>query len=121
MTVLQRTDLTISQKIECAAAVVARQHEHGSKTAMSEAYVVSRPTVYAAAATAQSVLRTHLETPLLAGSGVRAGRSCRLVWARACRGRLALPCVFSTTTRTVPWSLPPARRILSVWIGFISF
>ena len=35
MTVLHRTDLTTSQKIECAAAAVARQHEHGSKTALS--------------------------------------------------------------------------------------
>ena len=32
MTVLHRTDLTTSQKIECAAAAVARQHEHGSNS-----------------------------------------------------------------------------------------
>ena len=30
MTVLQRTDLTTSQKIQCAAAAVAGQHAHGS-------------------------------------------------------------------------------------------
>ena len=36
MTVLQRTDLTTSQKIQCAAAAVAGQHAHGSKTALSE-------------------------------------------------------------------------------------
>ena len=35
MTVLQRTDLTTSQKIQCAAAAVAGQHAHGSKTALS--------------------------------------------------------------------------------------
>ena len=70
MTVLQRTDLTTSQKVECAAAAVARQHEHGSKTALSERYEISRPTVYAAAATAQSVLRTHFEAPLLSGPAV---------------------------------------------------
>ena len=35
MTVLHRTGLTTSQK-KCAAAL-ARQHEHGSKTALSEA------------------------------------------------------------------------------------
>ena len=44
MTVLHRTDLTTSQKIECAAAAVARQHEHGAKTALSETYEISRPT-----------------------------------------------------------------------------
>ena len=48
MTVLQRTDLTTSQKIECAAAALAGQHAHGSKTALSEVYEISRPTVYAA-------------------------------------------------------------------------
>ena len=70
MTVLHRTDLTTSQKIECAAAAVARQHEHGAKTALSEAYEISRPTVYAVGATAESVLRTHFEAPLLGGAGV---------------------------------------------------
>ena len=44
MTVLQRTDLTTSQKIQCAAAAVAGQHAHGSKTALSETYEISRPT-----------------------------------------------------------------------------
>ena len=43
MTVLQRTDLTTSQKIQCAAAAVAG---HGSKTALRR-YEISRPTVYA--------------------------------------------------------------------------
>ena len=38
MTVLQRTDLTTSQKIQCAATALAGQHEHGSKTALSQAY-----------------------------------------------------------------------------------
>ena len=70
MTVLQRTDLTTSQKIECAATAVARQHEHGAKTALSEAYEISRPTVYAVGATAEAVLRSHFEAPLLGGAGV---------------------------------------------------
>ena len=70
MTVLQRTDLTTSQKIQCAAAVVAGQHIHGSKTALSEAYEISRPTVYAAGAAAESVLRAHFEAPLLGGAAV---------------------------------------------------
>ena len=70
MTVLQRTDLTTSQKIQCAAAAVAGQDEHGSKTALSEAYEISRPTVYAVGAAAESVLRTHFDTPLLQGAAV---------------------------------------------------
>ena len=69
MTVLQRTDLTTSQKIQCAAAAVAGQHAHGSKTALSETYEISRPTVYAGAA-AESVLRSHFEAPLLQGAAV---------------------------------------------------
>ena len=70
MTVLHRTDLTTSQKIECAAAAVAGQHEHGPKTALSETYEISRPTVYAVGATAEAVLRTHFEAPLLGGAAV---------------------------------------------------
>ena len=70
MTVLHRTDLTTSQKIECAATAVAGQHEHGSKTALSETYEISRPTVYAVGATAEAVLRTHFEAPLLGGAAV---------------------------------------------------
>ena len=42
MTVLQRTDLTTSQKIQCAAAAVAGQHAYGSKTALSETYEILR-------------------------------------------------------------------------------
>ena len=70
MTVLQRTDLTTSQKIQFAAAAVAGQHAHGSKTALSETYEISRPTVYAVGAAAESVLRSHFETPLLQGAAV---------------------------------------------------
>ena len=70
MTVLQRTDLTTSQKIQCAAAAVAGQHAHGSKTALSETYEISRPTVYAVGAVAESVLRSHFESPLLQGAAV---------------------------------------------------
>ena len=70
MTVLQRTDLTTSQKIQCAAAAVAGQHAHGSKTALSETYEISRPTVYGAGAAAESVLRSHFEAPLLQGAAV---------------------------------------------------
>ena len=70
MTVLQRTDLTTSQKIQCAAAAVAGQHAHDSKTALSETYEISRPTVYAVGAAAESVLRSHFESPLLQGAAV---------------------------------------------------
>ena len=70
MTVLQRTDLTTSQKIQCAAAAVAGQHAHGSKTALSETYEISRPTVYAVGAAAESVLRSHFEASLLQGAAV---------------------------------------------------
>ena len=37
MTVLQRTDLTTSQKVQCAAAAGAGQHALVSKTALSQA------------------------------------------------------------------------------------
>ena len=74
MTVLQRTDLTTSQKIQCAAAAVAGQHAHGSKTALSERYEISRPTVYAVGAAAQSVLRSILKRRCSGCGGRCAGR-----------------------------------------------
>ena len=102
MTVLHRTDLTTSQKIECAAAAVARQHEHGSKTALSETYEISRPTVYAVGATAESVLRTHFEAPLLGGAGVRV----RVDDAQLRRAVVALRVIAPNAIRSIEDLLP---------------
>lgn len=62
MTELHRTPLTSCQKIECAASVLARQQEHGAKSELSRVYGISRPTLYAAGATAQEVPGAHFET-----------------------------------------------------------
>ena len=102
MTVLHRTDLTTSQKIECAAATVARQHEHGSKTALSETYEISRPTVYAVGATAEAVLRTHFEAPLLGGAGV----TVRVDDAQLRRAVVALRVVAPNAIRPIGDLLP---------------
>ena len=51
-------------------AVVAGQHIHGSKTVLGETYEISRPTVYAAGAAAESVLWAHLDAPLLEAAAV---------------------------------------------------
>jgi len=42
---LNKTSLTTSQKIECAAKVIAMQ-EHSGKTQLSQEYNLSRPTLY---------------------------------------------------------------------------
>ncbi len=63
MTRLHRTSLTTSQKIECAASALVQQQEHGAKTHISQAYGISRPSVYAAGATAQEVLKNHFAPP----------------------------------------------------------
>ncbi|MFQ5410323.1 MAG: transposase [Anaerolineales bacterium] len=73
MTGLHRTPLTTSRKIECAARALAGQDEHGAKTALSEAYGISRPTVYAAGATAAEVLKEHFETSAACGATVKVG------------------------------------------------
>ena len=52
MTGLHRTPLTTARKAEFAASALARQDEHGAKSELSRDYGVSRPSVYAAAATA---------------------------------------------------------------------
>ena len=100
MTGLHRTTLTTSQKIECAAAAVARQHEHGSKTALSRAYEVSRPTVYAAGAAAESVLRAHFERRLLEGTAAAAHS------------------IFWEVVRVVRWS--PVIGCASEMVGFVT-
>ena len=102
MVVLHRTDLTTSQKIECAAAAVAGQHEHGSKTALSETYEISRPTVYAVGATAEAVLRTHFEAPLLGGAGV----TVRVDDAQLRRAVVALRVVAPNAIRPIEDLLP---------------
>lgn len=58
MTRLERTTLTTSQKVECAAQALGRQ-EHGVISALSREYGVSRPTVYEAGASAEAVLEHH--------------------------------------------------------------
>ena len=73
MTGLHRTPLTTSQKIECAARALAGQDEHGGKTALSETYGISRPTVYAAGSTAEEVLKEHFETSAPCGAMVKVG------------------------------------------------
>lgn len=59
MTGLNRTTLTTPQKIDFAANALARQEEHGAKSALSKEYGVSRSTVYAASDLAQEVLAHH--------------------------------------------------------------
>ena len=115
MTVLQRTDLTTSQKIECAAAAVARQHEHGSKTALSETYEISRPTVYAVGATAQSVLRAHFEAPLLGGARV----TVRVDDAQLCRAVVALRVLAPNAIRPIEDLLPVLYPGVQVSYGTI--
>ena len=115
MTVLHRTDLTTSQKIECAAAAVAGQHEHGSKTALSETYEISRPTVYAVGATAEAVLRTHFEAPLLSGAGV----TVRVNDAQLRRAVVALRVVAPTAIRPIEDLLPVLYPGVKVSYGTI--
>ena len=115
MTVLHRTDLTTSQKIECAAAAVARQHEHGAKTALSERYEISRPTVYAVGATAESVLRTHFEAPLLGGAGV----DVRVDDAQLRRAVVALRVVAPNAIRPIEDLLPVLYPGVKVSYGTI--
>lgn len=111
MTVLQRTDLTTSQKIQCAAAVLTGQHEHGSKTTLSEAYGISRPTVYAAGAPAESVLRTHFEAPLLQGAAVEVGVDDAQLRRAVVALRVLAPTPWTASANgpPLPWESATAR------------
>jgi hypothetical protein len=61
MTGLHRTPLTTSQKVECAAKTLAGQEVHGTISAVSREFGLSRPTVYDVRDTAGEVLREHFE------------------------------------------------------------
>ena len=61
MTVLNRTDLTTVEKIECAARVLAQQ-AHGDKTRLSDDLGISRPTLYEVERSTQAVLKQHFES-----------------------------------------------------------
>jgi hypothetical protein len=61
MTGLHRTPLTTSQKVECAAKTLAGQEVHGTISAVSCEFGLSRPTVYEVRDTAGEVLREHFE------------------------------------------------------------
>jgi hypothetical protein len=63
-TTLHRTPLTTSQKVECAAKTLAGQEVHGTISAVSREFGLSRPTVYEVRDTAGEVLREHVETDL---------------------------------------------------------
>lgn len=61
MTGLHQSALTTSQKVECAAKVLAGQEVHGTISALSREFDLSRPTVYELRNTTEEVLREHFE------------------------------------------------------------
>ena len=96
------TDLTTSQKIQCAAQALAQQGEHGSKTRLSRAYEISRPTVYAAGETAEAVLRWHFEGRLVEGGAV----DVRVDDAQLCRALVGLRAMAPNSIRAIEDLLP---------------
>jgi len=61
MTTLSKTTLTTSQKVELAVEAHSSQDHHGKIRELSEAYGVSRPTVYSTRETVASVLIEHFD------------------------------------------------------------
>lgn len=85
MTSLHRTPLTTPRKIECVAKVLAGQEVSGGITAVSRAFGISRPTVYAAKEAVEEVLKEHFEEPeadATVGVKVDPAQWCRAVVAR---------------------------------------
>ena len=107
MTGLQRTDLTASQKVEFAAKALARQ-EHGAITALGGNFGVSRPTVYAAAQTAEQVLGHHFEQATRGGFCIEADQ------AQLRRAVVALRVEAPNSIRAIEALIPilyPGRRL----------
>ena len=61
MTGLHRTPLTTSQKVQCAAKALAGQEVHGTLSALSREFGLSRPTLYEARESVTEVLKEHFE------------------------------------------------------------
>ncbi|MEE9381843.1 MAG: hypothetical protein V3V08_00315 [Nannocystaceae bacterium] len=60
-TFLNRTQLATEEKVELAGQALGREREHGAKTELAREFGVSRPTVYAAQATAAQVRTKHFD------------------------------------------------------------
>ena len=71
MSGLHRTPLTTSQKVKCAAKALAGQGVHGTMSALSEEFGISRPTLYEARVAACETLEEHFEKGELAHRAVR--------------------------------------------------
>ena len=83
--------------------------------ALSETYEISRPTVYAVGATAEAVLRTHFEAPLLGGAGVRV----RVDDAQLRRAVVALRVIAPNAIRSIEDLLPLLYPGVAVSYGTI--
>jgi hypothetical protein len=60
-TTLQRTDLTLQEKVMFCADALSRAQQHGSKSELAREFEISRPTVYSAIETAERVLTEHFD------------------------------------------------------------
>lgn len=69
VTGLHRTHLDCKEKVALAGQALGREREHGAKTELARKFGVSRPTVYAARATATEALTKRFED-----------RACNTVW-----------------------------------------
>lgn len=117
MTGLHQTELTLSQKVQCAARALGRQ-AHGVITALSAEFGISRPTVYDAAATAQAVLEQHFD-PAAQGTV-----SVPIDQRHLRRAAVALRVVGANSIRTIEELLPllyPGQRLsygtLQSWLA----
>ena len=126
MTGLHRTALTTSQKVECAALALAGQDCHGTVSAVSRQFAISRPTVYQARDTAAQVLTEHFCTEQHAvrvevdeAQLHRAVVALRVMAPNAIRAieELLPICTPEYGCHTGPssrcWSAPRARRVSS--------
>ena len=83
MSGLHRTPLTTSQKVKCAAKALAGQGVHGTMSALSEEFGISRPTLYEARVAACETLEEHFEKAESAPIGQCVCRSMK----RSCAAR----------------------------------
>lgn len=112
MTCLNRTDLTIPQKIQCSIQALLAQL-HGGMSELSREFTVSRPTLYAAAATVETVLETHFS------QGAIQANTLVIDEAQLRRAVVALRAIAPNSIRAIEELIPLLYPSQSLSFGYI--
>jgi hypothetical protein len=108
MSGLHRTPLTTSEKVECAAKALAGQQKHGTVSALSEQFGLSRPTLYQVRDAASELLYSHFDKDEAAHRAV----SVQVDESQLRRAVVALRVTGENSIRAIEGLAPPCGRVV---------